>query len=356
MLVLPVVPREENSLALLMEEKGAEFASLAEPTIAMALGEAYPSSVRFDLNGGMIVREDGTFLSSFEGFVITAVTADDDALGARLVDDEHFEITAREVGDFSVLLEGNFVPPTSDAPAARSFSIAVTVRVRRIASVVWHACVHSPVRVLEGAAFRTAWHEVQAEDGVAFSPANADPSSNVEMTVHAASGTTLTAEDGLASLVAQGPEQSVRVRALGSEIGSFELVHLESADGFSARFFFGANWMRGATELSTGDSARTPRSDEDAGHIGVVPELSVRSTPVCSIALPEWFEVRANTPDTCTENGELGCGHVCNLDALPVLVVAENPGTCALSVSAPRSNAGSGMSAGLSVELAPPRE
>ena len=82
-------------------------------------------------------------------------------------------------------------------------------------------------------------------------------------------------------------------------------------------------------------------------------EISIGGEPVCSVALSEWFEVRTNTPATCTTTGELGCGEACSLSALPVVVLAENPGTCELSVAARQLNGGLGLSAGLSVELIP---
>lgn len=349
-LVLPVIPREENSLALMVEETATGFEALPELSIQLALGEPYPPSVRFHQENGFMLLEDGGFLTDLDGFEFSAVTSGSEALGATLVDEDHFELTAREVGDFPVKLEGTWVPTTSDGPSERSFSLMLTVHVRRVASVVWHPCVHSPVRMIEGAPFETPWHELLGEDGMSFLPANADASHNVEMTIHAAPGTTLTAEDGLASLVAEGPEQTISVRALGTEIGSFELVHLDTVDGLDARFFFGAHWMRGTTDLASGDTAYAPRPGEAPGYIGVAPRLSVAGTAVCSVSRPEWFDLRSNTPETCSETSELGCGDACTAEALPVVVLAESPGTCELAVGAPGSNA---KSATLSVELIP---
>jgi hypothetical protein len=352
-LVLPVIPREENSLALMVEETATGFDVFPELSIQLALGESYPATVRFHLEDGFMLLEDGRFLTDLEGFTFNAVTSGSEGLGATLVDEDHFELTAREVGDFPMKLEGNWIPTTSDGPSERPFSLTLNVQVRRVASVVWHPCVNSPVRVLEGAQLQTPWHELLGEDGLSFLPANADSSHNVEVTIHAAPDTTLTAEDGLASLVAEGPEQTISVRALGAEIGSFELVHLDTVDSLGARFFFGAHWMRGTTELASGDTAYAPRPGDTPGYIGVAPELRVAGTAVCSVARPEWFELRSNTPDTCSETSELGCGDACTVDALPVVVLAESPGTCELAVDAPESNAGLGTSAGLSVELIP---
>jgi hypothetical protein len=350
-LVLPVVPREESALPVMLGETDTGFEAFPEWTVSLALGEPYPASVRFGLEDGFMLRQDGRLLTELEGLTLRAANAPSAALGVALVDGNHFELTAREVGDFTVTLEGDWVPATSDAPSERAFSIELTVEVRRAASVVWHPCVTTPLRMIAGAPFQMAWHELLDEDGMQFSPANAEGSNNVEFTVRAAPGTTLTAEEGLASLVADGPEQTIEVQALNAQIGSFELVHLDSADGLEARFFFAADWMRGTTELFPGGTAHAPRPGQDPGHIGVAPTLSVGGVNVCSAAQPEWFEVRSETPSTCSETGERGCGEACSLSALPVVVLAESPGICELAVSAPASNGGLGTTAGLSVEL-----
>lgn len=351
--MLPVVPREENSFPLTLQETETGFAPFPGLQVDLAFGEAYPRSVRLRWEGGSIFREDGRFLSVTEGFSFSGVTSQSETVLATLLDDESFELTVSEVGRFSVLLEGSWVPETEDAPSARAFSVELSVNVGRVVSVSWIACASRLMRVLEHAPFSTSWYLLSDENNPWFTPVNVDPSSSVEVTVHAAPGTTLTADNGLASLVATGPEQTISVRALGSEIGSFELVHLSSIDGFGARFFFGAPWQRGTTELLSGDTARAPRPGETPGHIGVAPSLSIGGEPVCSVALSEWFEVRTNTPATCTTTGELGCGEACSLSALPVVVLAENPGTCELSVAARQLNGGLGLSAGLSVELIP---
>jgi hypothetical protein len=352
-LVLPVVPREENSFPLTLKETQAGFAPFPGLSVDLAFGEAYPRTVRLRWEGGSILREDGRFLSVVDGFSFSGVTSESATVAATLLDEGSFELTVSEVGRFSVLLEGNWLPETDDAPSARAFSVELTVNVGRVVSVGWGPCVSRLVRVIENAPFRMHSFRLSDENSPWFSPVNVDPSSSVEVTVHAAPGTTLTADDGLGSLVATGPEQTISVRALGSEIGSFELVHLSSVDGFGARFFFSAPWQRGSTEVFSGDTARAPRPGETPGHIGVAPSLSIGGVDVCSVALPEWFEVRTDTPETCTTTGELGCGEACSLSALPVVVLAENPGTCELSVAAPELNGGLGMSAGLSVELIP---
>lgn len=351
--MLPVVPREESELLLMLEEAEVGFESFPGWSVDLALGDGYASTVRFELDDGYLVREGGTYLTDLDGLTLTSATVQSGELGARLVDGKSLELTAREVGDFNVRLEGDWVPAADDEPSARSFSIELGVRVRRVGSVVWNACVHSPVRVIAGTPFAMAWHELFDENGERFSPANARSSSNVEFTVRAAPGTKLTAKDGLSSLVAEGPDQRIQVEAFGSSVGSFELIQLDEVDGLEARFMFAADWMRGTTELFDGDTAYVPGAEREPGHIGVAPMLSVGGVKVCSPPLPEWFEVRSETPATCSETSELGCGGACPESALPVVVLAENVGTCELAVIAPATNGGGGTRAARSVELIP---
>ena len=352
-LVLPVVPREEAGLPLILEEVGGALGVFQEFEVDVALGEPYPRTVTLRPEGGAIFLEDGRLLSAEEGLSFKGVSSESDAVGVRLVDEESFELTVSEEGRFSVWLEVGWVPESDDAPGAQVVSVEFSVDVRRVVSAFWGGCGDSVRRVVENAPLRTSYLRLYDEEVAWFSPVNADPASSVEVTVHAAPGTTLRADDGLGSLVAAGPEQTLSVRALGAEIGQVELVHLSSVDGLSARFFYGAPWQRGVTELSSGDSALVSRSAESTGYIGVAPRLSVGGVDVCSAELPEWFELRTESPETCPTNDTLGCGDACDLSALPVVALAENAGRCELTVTGAELNAGLGLSAELEVELVP---
>jgi hypothetical protein len=355
-LVIPVEPREESLTALSFEEVGDGFEPFpGGSSIALALGEEYPSAVRFGLVGNYIVRENGAFLFAEDGWSAEGIASDSDELGVRLIDAQHFELEGRVAGDFSVTLEGMWTPREESEPSERPFAVVIPVSVRRVAAMNFHACASSPVNVVSGSPFAFARHEVFDDQGVSFLPANADSRRNVGMTVRAAPGTKLVAEDGIRSLVVEGPAQVVTIHADTGEEFSFNLIEPESVNGIDARFLFSASWLRGHTELESGGTVRLPWTQQEPGLIEVSPQLFVDEVPICSEWAPEWFELRSNTPSTCPETSVPAPDCTDCFD--PVLatgVLAQGPGACEVVLEASSMNHGAGIATSLLVELVAP--
>jgi hypothetical protein len=192
------------------------------------------------------------------------------------------------------------------------------------------------------------------EQGEAFHPWNAANGRPVSVRVLATHETSLTLRDeerGLASLVADGPEQRIAIHDEHGEIAAFWLVGPEQIDAMDVRFAI-EGIGKIAPELVSGERYERPWSLLDSAWIGAWPlRLGVRNNAVCSLPGAELFTLRSQTPATCPVSAEPGWSGISNPDTVLASANVAGAGLCELVLQAPSFNQGNGLTANLSVEL-----